>query len=148
MKLRYANKNDIDFLVRGLKETHIIEKWPRENLVPEQEKQDAMTAIEKKWIRIAEESGNPIGFLWFNPNFRAMHLDREDYLWIHLIFIVEKWRSKGVAKFLISDVEQIAKKLGRKEIIFDIFEVNTDSNKFFKKLGSKPIYTIYSKKFD
>jgi GNAT superfamily N-acetyltransferase len=148
MKLRYANEEDYDFLVKGIKETHIIEKWPKRNLVPKQEKQNAMTAIKKKWIRIAEESGNPIGFIWFEPDFRAMHLDRKDYLWLHLIFIIREWRGKGISKLLIQDLEKIAKNFGRKELIFDIFEINKSSINFFKKLGSKPIYTLYSKKVD
>lgn len=145
VKLRYATQDDFDFIVQGLKETHIIEKWPEENLVPTQEKKEAKVAIQNKWIRIAQDSGKSVGFLWFDPAFRAMHLDRDDYLWLHLIFIAKEWRNKGVGKILIKDLEKIAKKHKRKELMFDVFEVNTNSASFFKKLGVKPVYTIYSK---
>jgi len=148
MNLRDATEKDLDFIVRGLRETHIIEKWPKDNLVPKKEKQDAIIAIKNKWIRIAQESNDVLGFIWFDPEFKAMHLDRENYLWVHLVFVVDEWRSKGVGKILNKDVEQIAKKLNRNELILDVFEVNADSVKIHKKWNFKPVYTIYVKELD
>ncbi len=134
MKIRFATLEDLDFITQGLRETHIIEKWPQENLVPEQEVEEAKNSLNQNEIRIIEQSNQPIGFIWVEPNFRAMHLDRDNYLWVHLIFVIEEYRRKGVAKLLHEDAEKTAKKLGRNELMLDIFEVNKASEKFFKKL--------------
>ncbi|WP_419834663.1 N-acetyltransferase family protein [Endozoicomonas atrinae] len=139
-------EQDLQFIIDGIKETHIIEEWPEEPLICDHYKDEVIDSIARKEIRVVEEKDQRAGFVWVKPEFRAMHLDRNDYLWIYLMFVKKEYRRSGVGKVLDEEASEIARKLGRKEIIGDIFEVNHISRDFYKKLGAEPIYTIYSKK--
>jgi len=60
--------------------------------------------------------------------------------------VKEEYRRKGLGESLYEDATRIARNLGFKKIVIDIFEANTNSLKFHQKLKFKQVYSIYEKK--
>ncbi len=153
LRFRYAKPSDLDFVVRGMNEVEfVIEKVkPTKKKAVERRKQ-AATAIKNRKITIAEdEAGERVGFAWletsgktpFGVNYGKWN---NEYAWVSWSFVGARWRGKGVGRALYAALEKIARKRGIREIMLDVFEVNTKSKKFHAKLGFKPLLTIYSKK--
>ncbi|GAA4650551.1 hypothetical protein GCM10023116_28340 [Kistimonas scapharcae] len=51
-------------------------------------------------------------------------------------------RRHDIGSLLHEEVVKIAKRLGRNEILLDIFEVNDASKGFYNSFGIDPVYTI------
>ena len=146
MKIRYAKQCDFEFLIEGLERNRIIENRPKKDIKARaSDKKDFKKAIKKKNIRIVEDAGQPIAFLYFRTDFKVMYI-YDKFLWIDLIYVKEGFRGKGLGTLLYKDVQKIAKRKGYKRIIIDIFKANDKSYAFHKKRGFAPIYTIYEKR--
>ena len=145
MNIRYAQEDDFNFIVEGLEKTRIIEKRPEKDIKAGiSDKRKIKKAIKTKNIRVLVEEEKLIGFIFFLTDYDVM-LIHQKFLWIDLIFINEDFRGKGYGKLLYEDSIKIAKKLGIKKIVIDIFEANRNSLNFHKKIGFKPLYAIYYK---
>ena len=146
MKIRYAKDSDFDFLINGLEKNRILENRPKKDIKAKpSDKKEFRIAIKKKNIRIVEEDKKPIAFIYFRTDFKVMYI-YDKFFWVDLIYVKENQRGKRLGKKLYEDVFKIAKKKGYKRIIIDIFDANTNSLGFHKKVGFKPIYTIYEKR--
>jgi len=142
MKIRYADGNDIDFLVKGRRQIRIAEK--REGIETQAyDKRDLAQAVRKRNVRVIDVDGKPAGFLWFRPGFRVMYMD--SYLWVHLIYVEEGFRHRGIGRTLYDDAARIARGMGMERIVIDVFKANGGSIGFHREMGFKPIYAIYQK---
>lgn len=142
MKLRYGKGEDLDFLVAGRRNIRAAEK----RLDVEtglKDREELEEALGRREIRVAEESGEAVAFIWFRPSFRVMHVD--DFLWVHLVYVKEELRAKGVGRLLYEDAAEIARSMGKGKIVIDVFEANRNSIEFHKRVGFEPLYTIYQK---
>ena len=145
MKIRYVKDSDFNFLIEGLEKNRVLENRPQKDIkAKESDKKEFRQAIRKKNIRVLEENGKPIAFLDFRTDFKVMHI-YDKFFWVDLIFVREDYRGKGLGKLLYKDAIKKAKKKGFKKIVIDVFEANKNSVEFHKRLGFKPIYTIYHK---
>lgn len=146
MKIRYAKPSDFNFLIEGLEKNRVLEGRAKKDIKAKPlDKQRFRTGIKKKTIRVVEDEGKSIGFVYFRTDFKVMYI-YEKFFWVDLIYVDKKHRRKGLGKLLYKDVFKIAKKKGYKKIIIDIFEKNNKSLGFHEKIGFKPLYTIYEKK--
>ena len=146
MKIRFAAEKDIGFLIAGLERNRVLEKRQRKDVpARNSDKEEFKKAIKNRCVRVVEESSEPVAFLYFRTDFKVMYLN-DRFFWVDLIYVKEKYRGRGIGKLLYKDAIRIAKKKGFKTLIIDIFDFNTNSVEFHKKLGFKPIYTIYKKK--
>jgi len=146
MKLRYAKRDDFDVLIEGLEKNRLLENRPGKGIrAKASDKEQFRKAIRDKTIRIVEDKGQPVAFLYFRTDFNVMYVN-ESIFWVDLIYVREGHRRKGVGRLLYKDAIKIAKKKGFKKIVIDIFESNDSSRDFHKKLGFRPIYTIYDKR--
>jgi len=146
MKIRYAKNNDFDFLIEGLEENRVLENRDKKDVkARKSDKKEFREAIRKKSIRIIEEYGRPIAFLYFRTDFKVMYV-YDKFFWVDLVFVSRKHRGKGLGRILYKDAIKIAKKKGFKKIIVDVFDANKNSVNFHRKLVFDPIYTIYRKK--
>ncbi len=142
MKIRYAAESDLDFLVEGRRQIRIAEKRTHiEN--GRRDRWELKGAIRKKNVRVMETGRKPAAFLWFRPGFKVMYMD--NCLWVHLVYVKEEFRRRGLGRLLYEDAEKIAKSMGLYKIVIDVFEANRDSAEFHKKIGFEPLYTIYQK---
>jgi len=146
MKIRYANNNDFDFIIKGMEKNRILENRATKDVKAKlSDKRRIKQAIRKKNIRVLEKNGKPIAFLYFIINFKVMYI-YDKFFWVDLIYVKESHRSKGLGKLLYKDAVKIAKKKGIKKIVIDVFNVNKNSLDFHKKIGFHPLYTIFHKK--
>jgi len=146
MKLRYAKNSDFGFLIEGLEQNRVLENRAREQIrAKPSDREQFKEAISKKNIRIIEEDGKPVAFLYFRTDFKVMYFSGKIF-WIDLIYVKESHRRKGLGKLLYNDAIGIARKRGYRRVTIDIFESNTASKKFHKRLGFKPVYAIYHRK--
>ncbi|MBI2135275.1 GNAT family N-acetyltransferase [Candidatus Woesearchaeota archaeon] len=146
MKIRYTIKSDFDFLIESLEKNRILENRPKKDIKARpSDKKEFREAIRKKNIRIVEDKGKPVAFLYFRTDFKLMYI-YEKFFWVDLIYVNQNYRGKGLGKLLYNDAFKIAKKKGFKKIIIDVFDANKNSVGFHEKLGFGPVYTIYQKK--
>jgi L-amino acid N-acyltransferase YncA len=145
VKLRYAKREDLDFLIEGLEQNRVLENRPKEQIKARpSDKQQFEQAIAKRNIRVAEQNGEPIAFIYFRTDFKILYLHQRIF-WVDLIYVKEDQRRRGLGRLLYQDVTDIARKKGFKKVTIDIFDSNRASRKFHRALGFQPIYTIYQK---
>jgi L-amino acid N-acyltransferase YncA len=145
MKLRYAKDSDFDFLVKGLEKNRTLENRPKGQLKAKpSDKRQLRQAIKNKNVRVIEEGGGPIAFLYFRTDFKVMYVS-ESFFWVDLIYVKEDHRGKGIGKLLYGDAVKLAGGKGYNKIVIDVFDANEKSRKFHTALGFKPVYTIYQK---
>ena len=145
MTLRYAKDSDFDFLVKGLEKNRTLENRPKGQIKAEpSDKRQLRQAIKNKNVRVIEEGGGPIAFLYFRTDFEVMYMN-ESFFWVDLIYVKEDHRGKGIGKLLYYDAVKIARGKGYNKIVIDVFDANEKSRKFHIALGFKPVYTIYQK---
>ena len=145
MNIRFAKKSDLDFLIFGLEENRIIEKRLKKDIpARKSDIADFQKGIKEKTILIAEDKGASVGFLYFRPDFKVMYLN-ENFFWVDLVFVKKDSRHKGIGKALYKKAFNLAKELGLKKVVLDVFEANINSRAFHNKLGFKPLYAIYEK---
>lgn len=145
MKRRYAKSTDLDFLIEGLEKNRVLENRPKGQIrARPSDKEQFRQAIAKRNVRLVEQNGEPVAFIYFRTDFKIMYLN-ERVFWVDLIYVKEDYRRCGLGQLLYKDVIHIAQKKGFKRVIIDIFESNRASGKFHRALGFQPIYTIYQK---
>lgn len=145
IKLRYANRGDLDFLIEGLEKNRVLENRPKGQIKARpSDRQQFEQAIAKCNIRVAEQNGEPIAFIYFRTDFKILYLP-ERIFWVDLIYVKEDRRRRGLGRLLYQDAIDIARKKGFKKVTIDIFDFNRASRKFHHALGFQPIYTIYQK---
>ncbi len=145
MKLRYAKESDIGFLIEGLEKNRVLENRPKKDVKAEPiDVKEFKTAIRKKNVRVIEDQGKPVAFLYFRTDFKVMYI-YERFFWVDLIYVRENYRGQGLGKRLYNDAMKIARKSGFNKIVIDVFEANANSVGFHRKMGFEPMYTIYQK---
>lgn len=146
VEIRYAHGSDFGFLLEGLEKNRVIENRPKKDIKAKaSDKKEFGDAIRKKTVRIVEDCGAPVAFLYFRTDFKVMYVyDR--FFWVDLIYVKETHRGMGLGKMLYEDAIGIAKRKGYKKIVIDIFRANENSIGFHRKLGFEPMYTIYQKR--
>lgn len=145
MMLRYAKSTDLDFLIEGLEKNRVLENRPQGQIKARpSDRQQFEQAIAKRNIRVAEQDGEPIAFIYFRTDFRILYLP-ERIFWVDLIYVKEDQRRRGLGRLLYEDVINIARKKGFEKVTIDVFDSNRASKKFHHALGFQPIYTIYQK---
>lgn len=147
METRFAKVSDFDFLVEGLESIRLAEKKPKDKIKANaSDKRELSFAIKNKLVRILEINSTPAAFIYFRKNFQRTLL-KEKFLWVDLIYTRPSFRKKGLAQKLYSEIFQMAKRKKYPKIVIDIYEPNINSKKFHKKIGFRPLYTIYEKIF-
>jgi GNAT superfamily N-acetyltransferase len=146
MTIRYAKPSDFDFLIKGLEENRRLEqRSSRDVKATRQDTADFRLAILSHLIRVLEDQGRLIGFLYFRTDFPVMYIPKKPF-WIDLIYVERRFRGKGVGRLLYKDAITTAKRKGFKTLVIDVFEANVNSKAFHERLGFHPIYTIYRKR--
>jgi L-amino acid N-acyltransferase YncA len=143
--IRLAKLDDLEFFMSVSKEMQELEQRPAETTERiearrERYKQD----IEKKWFKVADIGEQVAGFSYIRPDFviDVPELKNQKYLWVHLVYVKENFRGKGVDKQLQDELVDVAKERGCTSLVGGIYETNTLSQKVHKILGFKQVGTI------
>ncbi len=148
MKLRYAIESDFDFLIEGLETVRTIEQRPAKDIpAGDADRAKYKEAIRRQLIRVVEDAGDPVAYLHFRTDAEVM-LIYDPLFWIDLVYVCRDMRGKGLGRMLYEDAIRIARQLGYKRVVLDVFEVNEHSRKFHEKMGFEPLYSICQKWID
>lgn len=153
IKIRDARLQDTGFILSGIRDIFRMEKCIFNKKVYTEKKKLARSAIKDKRMRIAVKDTIPVGFLWFGiSDITPFGLDygkwSGKYCWISFVYVVEEYRSQGIGSLLYEDITRICRRKKIEEITLDVFTINKKSEKFHKKIGFRPMLSLYSKKLD
>ena len=136
IQIRFGKKDDINLILNGILEICKIEKQKPEtkNKLIQQTK----NAIQKKEIRIITLNKEPIGFLQYKFTKKTPYgIDygnsENKFCWIDWFYITKEHRRKGFGEILIKDLKLLSKKKKIHEIMLDVFNINNQAIKFYKK---------------
>ncbi len=88
-------------------------------------------------IIVAEGEGNIVGFISFNEDVKNDHLIVKEIpvLYISDLVVRKDYRSHGIGKLLMQEVERIAKEKGIQYLKLTVFSKNSLADNFYKKYG-------------
>jgi len=103
---------------------------------------EKMILDETKYIYIAEENGQALGYIFFKVVERNENpfLFVRRYLLIDQISVRPEAQGQGVGKALIQQVEVVARELGILGIELGSWDFNTSAHGFFEQVGYKKRY--------
>lgn len=131
-----AVKEDVTFILRGIKEICKIEKQkpdPDKTII-----KLTNNAINNNQIRILRINKKPIGFVQYKFTRKSLYgFDygpyKRKYCWIDWWYVTKAYRRKGIGNMLYKEMIKICKKQKIKEIILDVFDVNRNARRFYEK---------------
>ncbi len=94
-------------------------------------------------VLIAEENGNPVGFVLFFHNFSTF-LGRKG-VYIEDLYIREDVRGKGYGEALLKEICKLAKKRDCGRVEWWVLDWNERAINFYKKIGAVPMseWTVF-----
>lgn len=148
-KIRYASEEDIPFIIQGIKEISIVEKQKPDK--------DVMIlkfiklALKKNEIKVISKDKKVIGFIQFkftNKNPYGIEYGKYErrFCWVDWWYIAKDYRNKGFGKILHQDIISLCKRKKIKEVMLDVFHVNSSAFGFYKKEGFSEFIHIMREK--
>lgn len=142
-----AKEEDIEFILKGIKDVCRIEKQ-----IPEDRRvliKKTREALLKKQIRVAKISGNTVGFIQFSFSRRSPYgMDygtwTRRFAWMEWLYVDSSVRGKGIGSVLHGDLIKICKKKNVTEILLDVFDVNDKAIEFYLKRKFNNVIHIMS----
>ena len=129
-------KNVPDLLDEGRMRNSKVEEYYKKAL----KKPDA------SFIFIAEVEGEFAGFIRADVQEIASFFKYPRILFIDDVYVLEKFRRKGVANLLIKNVEKIAKEKGIKRIQARVYSFNEPTKKLLESSGYSSPYATWDKR--
>lgn len=84
---------------------------------------------------VAEASGRVVGYASFVVGYNTDVAARE--LWMHDLFVLPSWRSRGVGRALITAVAREAVRRGLACLEWGVRDSNRRAIRFYRRLGAK-----------
>ena len=153
MAIRRASLNDITFIKECLIDSWVEHAKNHPELMTEERMRNSKVedyysdAIKnnKGFTFIVETEGKKTGLVRVYQDKVANFFKDPDILYIDDIYVVKKFRRKGVAKLLLKEVEKIAKQLGIKRIDARVYTFNKPTQKLLESMGFKPPHSTWTK---
>jgi GNAT superfamily N-acetyltransferase len=142
--VRFAGPNDVGLILKMIRELAEFEKLLDQVVADETTLSRSLFEDAKApEVLIAEESGNPIGFVLFFHNFSTF-LGRKG-IYIEDLYIREECRGKGYGEALLKEVCRLAKKRHCGRVEWWVLDWNTRAIDFYKKIGAIPMseWTVF-----
>jgi GNAT superfamily N-acetyltransferase len=99
----------------------------------------------QSYLLIAEKDGHIVGFLKADIVSIETFFIHTRVLYLDDLFILEQYRTQGIAKALLKEAEKIAKKHRIKCLKTRIYTFNTPAQNLAKKHRFHPLYSEYFK---
>ncbi|MFA5888314.1 MAG: GNAT family N-acetyltransferase [Candidatus Nanoarchaeia archaeon] len=149
LKIRYAIRSDIPFILQGIREVCKIE-------MEKPDKKPKLIrlinkAMKKKEIRVVTQDGKTAGFVQFQFTRKSPYgIEYGDYgksfCWIDWMYVAKKFRRSGIGNALHNEIRRICKNRRVSEIMLDVFHVNESARKFYTKEGFSEFIHILKEK--
>lgn len=146
MKIRKAKKEDLKQLAKLVLDLHKLHSHfdKRFKLKPdavclkliERDLRKYFKKPKTRIILVCEEENKVLGFVDFWIEEKECNV-QDKGIWIYEVYVDRKYRNKGIAKELVKEVAQIAKKKGIKDLDFTYIPKNQQSTNFWKSLKTK-----------
>ena len=137
MEIRRARKDDLNFILEGIKEICEIENEKINNL--NLLKNKLKKSIRRGGIICVIKDEKIRGFLEFifskkEPYGINYENEKKSFCWINNLYISKELRRKGIGTKLLQELEKICKEKEINKIMFDVFAVNKRAKKFYDKM--------------
>lgn len=142
--VRFANPSDTGLILQMIRELADFEKLLNEVVTDEKTLHKSLFEDAKgPEVLIAEEDGNPVGFVLFFHNFSTF-LGRKG-IYIEDLYIREKVRGKGFGEALLKEICKLAKERNCGRVEWWVLDWNERAINFYKKIGAIPMseWTVF-----
>ena len=135
LKIRFADKEDTELILTLLRQLAEYEKKLSCFIVKEA---DIMEIFFKRKLAeaiIGEYKGKPAAiavFLYSFPSFLG-----KPGIYLEDLFVIEKFRGKGIGKSMLSFLAKIAKDRGCEELQWTVLNWNESSRRFYNNIGAE-----------
>jgi GNAT superfamily N-acetyltransferase len=143
-RARFATPNDTDLILQMIRELAEFEQLIHEVVADEKTLHKSLFEDAKApEVLIAEEQGNPVGFVLFFHNFSTF-LGRKG-IYIEDLYIREQARGKGYGEALLKEICKLAKDRGCGRVEWWVLDWNHRAINFYKKIGAIPMseWTVF-----
>jgi GNAT superfamily N-acetyltransferase len=138
IKIRKANREDVEIILRLIKELAVYEKLEYRYKATEKLIEKNLFGEQKyAEVLIAEYKNEPAGQAVFFHNFSTFLAKPGIYL--EDLYVRPHLRGKGIGKSLLFEVIKIAKKRKCNSVEWVVLNWNEPAIQFYKKLGALPI---------
>lgn len=135
MRIRPATRDDISMLLALIRELAKYEKKPEAVVATKQDLLRDMFGPQAKFrALIAEWDGTPAGYASFF-HFYSTYRGRSA-LFLEDLFVLEKFRGKGIGMALLSAVAKLAIEEGCFGLRWEVLDWNQEAIEFYRKLGA------------
>ena len=143
LKIRFANKDDVQLILKLIKELSVYEKLEDKVVATEETLREWLFEKKTAEVLIAELNDGPIGYALFFYNFSTF-LGRAG-IYIEDIYIKEEYRGNGYGINLFKKIASIAIERGCGRIEWSCLNWNKPSIDFYLSLGAIPMdeWTLY-----
>lgn len=141
-RFRDAVRSDLDFLIRGFRETHGGLPHANEEEFRKRLKDDLLTEAPKASLLVLENDGGRAGYVLFsNCYFASTGL----VLWVSQAYVAPEFRGRG-SRALLSAVKSKARALGAGRLVWATDANKTALSPLWQKIGARdwtPDYTFW-----
>jgi len=135
LKIHLATRDDVPALLALIRELATYEKKRHKAVVTEDDLlRDGFGPSPIFRALIAEWQGAPVGYASFF-NFYSTFLGRPA-LFLEDLFVLERFRSKGIGKALLAEVAKLAVEEGCFGLRWEVLDWNRPAIEFYEKLGA------------
>ena len=135
LKIHFANREDVPQLLALIRQMASYEKKAHKAVVAESDLlRDGFGASPKFRALIAEWDGEPAGYastFYFYSTYAG-----RPAIFIEDLFVLEKFRGKGIGSALLADVARLAVKEGCNGLRWEVLDWNRSAIEWYEKLGA------------
>lgn len=143
MKIRKATVKDIPGIKKVNKFSRILNQCsPLDKLDSKKKREkDGIDYFRKfiigknKWCYVAEENNKVLGFITFNLEKRETWWEIKTVGYVDLVFVDQKFRSKGIAKLLMKEAYKVFRKKKMKYVKLAVQTKNEPAHQMWLKKG-------------
>lgn len=144
LEIRSATRSDVPIILQLIRDLATYEREPNEVVATEEQLLKVFFGEKPAAeVRLAFESGTPVGFAVFFHNFSTW-LGRPG-LYLEDLFVKPEHRGKGYGRALLIDLAKIARDRGCGRMEWAVLDWNEPAIQFYRKLGARPMdeWTVF-----
>jgi GNAT superfamily N-acetyltransferase len=135
IKLRQAEKKDIQAIIGLIKELALYEKAPHEvTITPEILERDGFGEKPLFWVILAEENNEVLGMSFYYIRYSTW---KGPCLYLEDIIVKELHRGRGIGKMLMDATIKKAKEMKMALMVWQVLKWNEPAINFYKKYNAE-----------
>ena len=135
--IRPAEPRDVGLILELIRELAEYERMADQVVATEEGLQAALFERQVAHAMIAEEAGEPVGFVLYFFNFSTF--EGHEGLYLEDLFVRPAYRGKGYGKALFRALAAVAESRGCPRFEWSCLDWNTPSQGFYRRMGAQPM---------